>query len=81
MKTDTVAKSFIQDVVSKHGVPEKIITDRGTKFISAIYESMCKTLWTSHIRTTAIHKKAKVKLNDTILYFLFIFLILEQLLR
>ena len=30
----SVAKAFIKNIITRHGVPEKVLTDQGTNFMS-----------------------------------------------
>ena len=51
----TVARAFIQILVSCFGVPATITTDRGGQFESNLWKAVTQLLGTKHIRTTAYH--------------------------
>ena len=50
---DTVAKTFIKSIVLQHGVPERVLTDQGTNFLSQIMDNLYKQLGIERLRTTA----------------------------
>ena len=43
-RTETVAKTCVEQVILKYGVPETICTDRGTEFLSTLFNEICKLL-------------------------------------
>ena len=57
-ETNTVAKAFVTKVVLEHGIPEKILTDQGTNFMSEIFKNMCKLLKIEKIQTAAYHPES-----------------------
>jgi len=52
------SKEFVTKIVLKHGIPEKILTDQGTNFLSEIFKNMCKLLKINKIQTTAYHPES-----------------------
>jgi len=44
--------------VLEHGIPEKILTDQGTNFLSEIFKNTCKLLKIDKIQTTAYHPES-----------------------
>jgi len=51
----TVAKAFVTKIILEYGVPDKILTDQGTNFMSEVFKSTCKLLKIEKIRTSAYH--------------------------
>eukprot|EP00955_Chlamydomonas_euryale_P023569 249073-Chlamydomonas_euryale.AAC.1 len=46
---------FMTQVVKHHGLPDSIITDRGTQFTGTFWSTCMQMLGTTHIKTTAFH--------------------------
>ena len=61
VKTTHMAKQYAQlymdRIVSLHGVPKIIISDRGTQFIARFWEHFHATLGTQLIRSSAYHSQ------------------------
>lgn len=51
----TVAQAFVEHVVCKHGLPEVLLSDNGTNFVSSMFQEVCKTLKITHITATVAH--------------------------
>ncbi|RWS20487.1 integrase core domain protein-like protein [Leptotrombidium deliense] len=51
----TVAEFFLKNIVLKHGSPTKVISDRGSCFISEVFRQLLQMIQTEHNRTTAYH--------------------------
>ena len=54
----TVAKAFVTNIICKHGIPETLLTDQGTNFLSNIFKNVCKLLKIKKIQTTAYHPQS-----------------------
>ncbi|HLP34775.1 MAG TPA: reverse transcriptase domain-containing protein [Amoebophilaceae bacterium] len=52
-QSDTVIKAFLAGWICRFGVPSKIVSDRGTEFMSSLFEALCKFLGVKHCPTTA----------------------------
>ena len=52
---EKLAKIYVNEIISKHGVPKKIVTDRGYVFISAFRRSLHKSLGSQLDFSTAYH--------------------------
>ena len=50
---ESVAKAFIKNIITRHGVPEKVLTDQGTNFMSDLMASLYKQCGVTRIRTSA----------------------------
>ena len=55
MEAVTVAKIYVEYIILRHGVPNKIITDRGNTFIAAVFREVTELLNNKHSMTTAYH--------------------------
>ncbi|MBW0476690.1 hypothetical protein O181_016405 [Austropuccinia psidii MF-1] len=52
-----LAQTFINHVISKHGLPASIISDRGSLFVSSFWTQLCQKLNISRDLSTAFHPK------------------------
>ena len=50
-----LARMFFEHVICKHGVPDNIITDRGTQFTSRFWTRVCSHMSIDHLLSTAFH--------------------------
>ncbi|KHJ76895.1 integrase core domain protein, partial [Oesophagostomum dentatum] len=57
-KTTTIAKVLVNDVVCRFGVPEKLVSDRGSNYTSELFKEIAEILGTKHALTTAYHHQA-----------------------
>jgi len=48
MKADTVAKFIYEEIICRHGVPQEILSDRGTSFVNKVIEELCDKYQTKH---------------------------------
>jgi len=51
----TVAKAFVETWVYNHGVPDKVHSDQGSQFMSAVLRQVMKILGSKQSRTSAYH--------------------------
>lgn len=54
----TVAEKFVTLIVCKHGLPETILTDQGTNFLSSLFSETCKLLKIQKLQTTPYHPES-----------------------
>jgi RNase H-like domain found in reverse transcriptase/Integrase zinc binding domain/Reverse transcriptase (RNA-dependent DNA polymerase)/Integrase core domain len=54
----TVARHFVLQIILRHGTPLKLVTDRGSNFVSALFQETCRLLQISRIQTTAYHPES-----------------------
>ena len=52
---EKVARIYIDEIVSKHGVPKKIVSDRGSVFTSAFWQQLQQALGSQLDFSTAYH--------------------------
>ena len=55
IETETVAKAFVEGVISRKGCPRYLVTDRGGQFMSGLWSDLMKLLKVRHCPTTAYH--------------------------
>ena len=48
----TIAKLLVETVVSRHGVPAQLLSDRGAAFLSQLMKEVCKVLGVKKVNTT-----------------------------
>ena len=51
----TIAKNFVEEIISRHGVPRELLSDRGPSFLSKMFLSVCSILGVKKLNTTAYH--------------------------
>jgi hypothetical protein len=52
---ETIARLFVEHVVTRHGVPERLLSDRGPNFLSHLVTEVCKLLGSSKVNTSGYH--------------------------
>jgi len=55
---ETVAREFVHNIVLKFAIPESVLTDRGSNFLSELFQNTCKFLRIRRIHTTAFHPES-----------------------
>ena len=51
----TIAKAFVEEVILKFGIPQIILTDQSSNFMSEVFTNVCKLLKIKKIKCTAYH--------------------------
>jgi len=41
-KAETVAKFIYEEIICRHGVPEEMLSDRGTSFLNQVIKELCE---------------------------------------
>ena len=54
-KAATTAKLFVERFVATHGVPEKLLTDKGPNFTAELFKEICRLIGTDKLYTTPFH--------------------------
>ena len=54
-KAERIAKLLTQEIVPMFGVPEALLSDRGTNLLSCLMQDVCKLLGMKKLNTTAHH--------------------------
>ena len=55
---ETVAREFVGNIVLTFGLPESVLTDQGSNFLSAVFQNVCKLLRIRRVHTTAFHPES-----------------------
>ena len=58
------AKLYLDRIVTLHGVPLTIVSDRGIVFVSRFWEQLQKCLGTSLLRSSAYHPQTNGKIES-----------------
>jgi IS30 family transposase len=61
----TIAKAFVEEVILKFGIPQMILTDQGSNFMSEVFTNVCKLLKIKNIKCTAYHPETNGALERT----------------
>lgn len=56
--TEEVAKAFVNQFISRFGVPRQLHTDKGSQFESKLFQDLGKRLGIDKTRTTAMHPQS-----------------------
>ena len=78
LTSEKMAEIFINDVFSHFGLPDKLMTDRGTQFDAEFFKELCRSLQIKPSMTTAFHPQASggtERVNREIQLYLSIFCI------
>ena len=51
----TIAKLLVEEIISRHGVPRQLLSDRGPSFLSKLMYEVCQLLGVTKINTSAYH--------------------------
>ena len=54
----TVAQVFIDEFISRYGLPRQIHTDRGSQFTSLLFKNICEIFRIDKTQTTAFHPQS-----------------------
>lgn len=54
-KAETIARVFVTEIVTRHGAPRQLLTDRGTNFLSTLMKRTCEILRIRKLQTTPYH--------------------------
>lgn len=67
---ETIARLLVEQVIVRHGVPERLLSDIGPNFLSALVQEVCKLVGTSKINTSGYHPQCDglvEKFNSTLI--------------
>ena len=52
---DVITKLFVEELVSRHGAPHTLLSDRGKNFLSKLVQEICELFAVKKINTSAYH--------------------------
>ena len=58
-----IAQLLVEEVIPIFGVPEALLSDRGTNLLSFLMKDICKMLGINKLNTTASHPRAVERFN------------------
>ncbi|RYA67656.1 DDE-type integrase/transposase/recombinase, partial [Enterobacter cloacae complex sp. 2DZ2F20B] len=61
----TVAESFVQNFILRYGIPQEIVTDQGTEFLSSTFKEACKVLGIKQLNSTVYHHETLGALENS----------------
>jgi hypothetical protein len=62
---ERVTEAFVKHVILIYGIPNEIVTDQGSNFMSDVFKRICKLLKITKINTTAYHPESNGALERT----------------
>ena len=68
-KTSTIAALLVEHIVCRHGIPEELLSDRGSNFLSDLMLELCSILGVRKINTSGYHPQTDglvEKFNSTL---------------
>ena len=63
--TMTIAGAFVEEIILKFGIPQTILTDQGSNFMSEVFGNVCKLLKIKKVKCTAYHPQTNGALERT----------------
>ena len=54
----TISRLLVEEVISRHGVPNQLLSDRGPSFLSKLLLEMCRVMGVHKINTSAYHPQS-----------------------
>ena len=51
----TIARIFVKEIISRHGVPAELLSDRGRSFLSDLMQEVYQLMGVHKLNTTAYH--------------------------
>ena len=67
---EMIARLFVENIICRHGVPEELLSDRGSNFMSDLIQSVCDELGIKKINTSSYHPQTDglvEKFNSTLI--------------
>ena len=63
ISAETIAHKFVFDVILKYGIPDQILTDQGSQFMSNLFVNCCKLLQIKKLKTSVYHPETNGSLE------------------
>ena len=51
----TIARLLVEEIISRHGVPNQLLSDRGPSFLSKLLLNVCEVMGIQKVNTSAYH--------------------------
>ena len=64
---ETIAKLLVKKIICVHGVPEHLLLDRGSNFLSDLVLEVCSLLGIEKLNTSGYHPQTDGKFNPTLI--------------
>jgi len=61
----TLARAFVEEIILRFGIPQVLLTDQGSNFLSELYSKVCKLLRARRIKTSAYRPRTNGALERT----------------
>jgi len=61
----TLARIFVEQIILKIGIPQILLTDQGSNFLSDLFANVCKLLRIKRIKTSPYHPQTDGALERT----------------
>ena len=61
----TIATDFVEQIILKFGIPQTLLTDQGSNFLSELFANVCKLLRVKRIKTSSYHPQTNGALERT----------------
>jgi hypothetical protein len=62
----TVAKVFVEEIILKFGIPQVLLSDQGSNFLSELFANVCKLLRVKRIESSPYHSQTNGTLERTL---------------
>ena len=59
LEAQEVAHVIFKEIITRHGCPSQILTDRGTQFTAELFGALCMKLNIKHLKISALHGKCE----------------------
>ena len=56
-RAETVARLFVEEVICRHGAPERLLSDRGANFLSDLLAEVCRLMKVKKVNTSGYHPR------------------------
>ncbi|KAE8297832.1 Retrovirus-related Pol polyprotein from transposon 17.6 Protease [Larimichthys crocea] len=65
---ETISQIMVKDILTRWGIPDYILSDRGTQFVSSVFQTVCRTWNVGHKLTSAYHPQTNLteRVNRTL---------------
>jgi transposase InsO family protein len=60
---EIVAREFVGNILLKFGIPEVVLTDQGSNFLSELFQNNCKLLRIKRVHTTAFNPESNGRIE------------------